>query len=63
MRNKNYSDTPLRVRLHTLQEETLDKIMDDREFCNRKNIISKWTLCALHYFLYAKTTNKQNIIN
>ena len=41
MRNKNYSSNPLQVRLHTLQEETLNKIMDDREFCNRKNIISK----------------------
>jgi|TARA_B110000967_G_scaffold131060_1_gene133895 hypothetical protein len=41
MRNKNYASNPLQVRLHTLQEETLNKIMNDREFCNRKNIISK----------------------
>ena len=41
MRNKNYLSNPLQVRLHTLQEETLNKIMNDREFCNRKNIISK----------------------
>jgi hypothetical protein len=41
MKSKNYSNNPLQVRLHTLQEETLNKILNDREYCVRKNIISK----------------------
>ena len=40
MRNKNYS-RPYQVRLHTVQEDTLNKIMNDNEYCHRKNIISK----------------------
>ena len=40
MRNKIYS-RPYQVRLHTVQEDTLNKIMNDNEYCHRKNIISK----------------------
>jgi|TARA_B100001971_G_C17720743_1_gene301043 ATP-dependent protease HslVU (ClpYQ) ATPase subunit len=41
MRNKNYAEKPLQVRLHTVQEDTLNKIMRDSDYCQRKNIISK----------------------
>ena len=41
MKRRNYSTTPLQVRLHAVQEDTLNKIMNDREYCQRKNIISK----------------------
>jgi len=41
MRNKNYSKLPMQVRLHTVQEDTLNKIMNDSDYCQKKNIISK----------------------
>ena len=41
MRNKNYSKIPMQVRLHTVQEDTLNKIMNDSDYCQKKNIISK----------------------
>ena len=41
MRKKNYAEKPLQVRLHTVQEDTLNKIMRDSDYCQRKNIISK----------------------
>ena len=41
MRNKNYAEKPLQVRLHNVQEDTLNKILNDSDYCQRKNIISK----------------------
>ena len=41
MKSKNYSNNPLQVRLHKLQEETLNEILNDREYRVSKNIISK----------------------
>ena len=41
MRNKNYAEKPLQVRLHNVQEDTLNKIMNDSDYCQKKNIISK----------------------
>ena len=69
MKSKNYSNNPLQVRLHTLQEETLNKILNDREYCVRKNIISKsdavrsalFSLCK-EYEL-EKYNQKKNCLN
>ena len=41
MRRRNYSKNPLQVRLHSVQEDTMNKIMTDEEYKRRKNIISK----------------------
>ena len=36
MRNKNYS-RPYQVRLHTVQEDTLNKIMNDNKIIQKHN--------------------------
>jgi hypothetical protein len=54
MKSKNYSNNPLQVRLHTLQEETLNKILNDREYCVRKNIISKSDVVRFALFSLCK---------
>ena len=41
MKPKRYSQNPIQVRIHNVQEDTLNKIMNDTEYCTRKNIISK----------------------
>ena len=39
MRNKNYAEKPLQVRLHNVQEDTLNKILNDSEY--RNNILKQ----------------------
>ena len=41
MKPKRYSQNPIQVRLHEVQEDTLNKILSDNDYCQRKNIISK----------------------
>jgi|TARA_B100001939_G_scaffold307916_1_gene288245 hypothetical protein len=41
MKRKNYSSNPLQVRLHTITEESLNNLIQDNEYCQKKNIISK----------------------
>jgi|TARA_X000001036_G_scaffold357641_1_gene339924 hypothetical protein len=41
MKPKRYSQNPIQVRIHNVQEDTLNKIMNDTEYCTRKNIIFK----------------------
>ena len=53
MRNKNYT-RPYQVRLHTVQEDTLEKIMNDSEYCHRKNIISKSDVIRSALFSFCK---------
>ena len=38
---KRYSDNPLKVRLHLIQEETLNEMMTDTSYCMSKGIYSK----------------------
>jgi len=38
---KRYSDNPLKVRLHHIQEETLNEMMTDTSYCMSKGIYSK----------------------
>ena len=41
MRHKKYSDTPLQVRLHNYQEEKLNEMIKDEDYCLENNIYSK----------------------
>ena len=38
---KRYSDNPLKVRLHHIQEETLNEMMTNTSYCMSKGIYSK----------------------
>jgi hypothetical protein len=38
---KKYSDNPLRVRLHHIQEESLNEMMTNTSYCMSKGIYSK----------------------
>jgi hypothetical protein len=38
---KRFSNIPLQVRLYPVQEEVMDKIVQDTAYCNEHNIDSK----------------------
>ena len=38
---KKYSDNPLRVRLHHIQEETLNEMMSNQQYCQSRGLYSK----------------------
>ena len=41
MKYKKYTDSPVQVRLHTYQHQTLNELMNDEEFCVSNNYYSK----------------------
>tara|TARA_X000000368_G_scaffold357346_1_gene299713 strand:+ start:1510 stop:1713 length:204 start_codon:yes stop_codon:yes gene_type:complete len=54
MKPKRYSQNPIQVRLHEVQEDTLNKILSDNDYCQRKNIISKSDAVRSALFSYCK---------
>ena len=41
MKYRKYSQTPLQVRLHEFQEQTLNELITDKEYCMTNHIYSK----------------------
>ena len=41
MKYRKYSSTPLQVRLHNFQEEKLNELVADRDFCTENQFYSK----------------------
>ena len=47
MRNKNYAEKPLQVRLHNVQEDTLNKILNDSGLRHRHEFVEHKILDCL----------------